>query len=149
MEAVYDRCVIDAPDRLLREDAFTALRLFVSLARRQGIEGRLWISGNFVSRKPGTADISIALLPNDWAKLAQIEGDSRLHFHKLFTLTDVIVGTPYYLGQYRFQPMSGEIDAFLCHPDLESDIHEEWSAELDEFGEIMAGTDRGYLEVFL
>lgn len=144
---VYDRCVLDAPCREHREMLFGALTTYLRLLKTIIPAGRAWIDGSFCTRVPHPpADIDMAIHPADWTALQDISQEAKGRLYALLTLQDVAVMQPaIYLS--RLQPVGGMVDAFLCHPGAEGYWHGLWSRVRKPNGSVVAGQEKGYVEV--
>jgi hypothetical protein len=149
MDAVYERFVLDAPNRLHRELLFGALQTYMRLLQRLIPAGRMWVDGGFSTRK-GTAphDVDVVVHPDDWDSLASLGERDQTDLLGLLTHQDIIVGSfdpPQWWA--RLQPVGGALDAFLCYPGQEEVWYSTWASVKGPDGYIIPGAVKGFVEV--
>jgi hypothetical protein len=144
---VYDRFVVDTPNRQDRELAFAALDVHLRLIQRLIPAGKIWIDGSFATRRQRPPeDVDMAIHPADWKSFQDLPDLGKAKLYGLLTLQDVC-GTAPPFDMPRLQPFGGMIDAFLCYPNSEDYWHNLWSVVKDDTGAVMAGQLKGYAEV--
>ena len=135
---VYDRFVVDTPNRQDRELPFAALDVHLRLVQRLIPAGKIWIDGSFATRRERPPeDIDVVVHPADWAALDQLPAVGKAKLYGLLTLQDVHVLMPP-LELSRLQPVGGVVDAFLCWPGHETTWHNQWSQVRDDNGAVLA-----------
>lgn len=144
---IYERLVLDAPNRERREMLFSALSVYLQRAKEFSKSGTAWINGGFAMKKSAPPhDVDIVWFPADWAEVENLPNDKRKDMYGLFTLQDVIVGSPGPEYFDRIQPIGGALDGFLSPPENKDYWFELWSAVKDN-GEIIEGAQKGFVEV--
>lgn len=149
VEEIYERFVLDAPNREHRELLYAAFHLHFRLVRRLVASGKLWVDGGFSTQKGAEPhDVDVVILPDDWTALEGLEERDQQDFMGLLTHQDVIVGSvdpPEWWP--RIQPVGGALDAFICVPGQESMWLQTWSSVKGDDGEIIPGAVKGFVEV--
>lgn len=144
---LYERFVLDAPEREHRELLFGALSTHLRLIRAIIPGGRAWIDGSFCTRAAWPPhDVDLVIHPADWRALDGAPAAIRACLYGLTTLQGVVVTVPP-AEISRLQPMGGVIDAFVCYPGHEGVWHERWTAVTDPEGNVITGKKKGYAEV--
>jgi hypothetical protein len=144
---LYERFVLDAPDRPHRELLFGALTVHLKLLRVIIPVGLVWINGSFCTRASRPPDdVDIVIRPGDWKALQDVPAEVKPKLYGLVTLQEVAVLVPT-VNLPRLQPVGGTVDAFLCYPGHEAVWQERWSRVLDAYGDAVQGQEKGFTEV--
>jgi hypothetical protein len=144
---VYERLVLDAPNRTRRELLFHALAAYLSLVQDFIPHGKAWIDGGFTMAKPEEPhDVDVVIIPADWQATVALEPAKRADLLGLMTLQDVIVGQPGPQWLERVQPIGGALDGFLAHPGQTDVWRQTWSA-VKRAGAVQPGETKGFVEV--
>jgi hypothetical protein len=144
---IYDRFVLDAPDRQRRELLFGALSTHLRLIQTIIPVGRVWINGSFCTRAAWPPnDVDVVIHPADWQALEGAPPAIRASLHGLTTLQGVVVTVPP-AEISRLKPMGGAVDAFVCYPGHERIWHNRWTTVTDLDGNVITGRMKGYAEV--
>jgi|SRR5579871_202772 len=144
---IYERFVLDAPERERRELLFGALTTHLRLIQAIVPAGRAWVNGSFcarVARPPH--DVDVVIHPGDWLALQGAPPAIRASLYGLITLQGVVITVPP-ADLERLQPMGGAVDAFVCYPGHEHIWHERWAKVTDVDGNVITGKKKGYAEV--
>ncbi len=144
---IYERFVLDAPDRPRRELLFSALSVYMQLLQTIVPAGVAWIDGSFCTccDEP-PHDVDVVVKPADWLGLKNAPKPVRTTLYTLLTLQHVHVAS---MGVElpRMQPVGGTVDAFLCYPGQDATWHDRWSSVLDAAGNVVSGKAKGFAEV--
>lgn len=145
---LYERFVVDAPERERRELLFGALTTHLRLLRTIIPSGRAWIDGSFCTRtaRPPN-DVDVVIHPSDWLTLEKSPPHVRASLYSLTTLQVVSAVLPPIADLSRLQPMGGVIDAFVCYPGQEDTWRVRWTSVTDADGNVITGKSKGYAEV--
>lgn len=149
LDEIYDRCVLDAPNRERREHLFTGLRLYSESARTILGPGALLISGAFVTQQAEAIGIVAVVIPDDYGAGRPTDDDLIARAHMLMTQTSVIVGAPTYVGLSDVKPFAGLLDALILYESHRSAVHRRLSRVTDTVGKTVENATKGYLEVRL
>lgn len=148
LDDIYERFVMDAPERPRREILHGAFVTHLMMVRSFIPAGKVWVDGGFSMQKAAPPhDVDVAIIPDDYAALAALPVERQIDFLGLMTLRDVVVGDPGPLYLDRIQPVGGALDAFICHPGEEYVWHSTWSSVKGTDGKIIPGMTKGYAEV--
>lgn len=148
LRAIYERFVLDAPNRTERELLYSALDLYLRLVRRFIPSGKAWIDGGFGTSKAAKPhDIDVVIHPDDWAALEALPEAEQNDLLGLLTHQDVIVGSLGPLYVERLQPIGGALDGFLCMPGQEAIWVGTWASVKGDDGMIIPGVAKGFVEV--
>ena len=147
MPDIYDRFVLDAPQREEREVLFAALGLHLGLIRKLIPAGRAWIDGSFCTRQALVPnDVDVVILPADRVALKALGGPDKTRLYMLLTLQEVNALEPA-VWLNRLQPLGGLVDAFICAPGHEDVWDARWSRVTDAYGAVIEDKAKGYAEV--
>ncbi len=147
LEQIYDRFVVGATHaRERRELLFGCLKTWIQVLQQFVPHGRLWVDGGFVTDKAAPPhDIDVVVFPE---RPPDLSPDEVRDLDSLFTLQDILVGSPgpFYLD--RLQPVGGTLDAFVCGR-LEDEPYWDgiWSSLKLPDGRVIDGPTKGYVEV--
>jgi hypothetical protein len=147
LPGLYERLVLDAPNRERRELLLGALSTHLKLAQAIIPAGQIWIAGSFCAQglKP-PQDVDIVIKPTDISALDIASPDVKMRLYGLLTLKQVDVkDPPAYLS--KLQPVGGAVDAYLCRPGQEARWQRLWSSILDKTHNVVTGMDKGFAEV--
>lgn len=148
MDDIYERFVLDAPERDHRETLFSAFQTYYRLVKRFLPSGAMWVDGGFGTRKATAPhDVDVVLHPSDWAQLEALDDQAETDFLGLLTHQDIIVGSLGPIWLPRLQPVGGALDSFLCYPGQEPMWMETWSSVKGDDGLIVDGASKGFAEV--
>lgn len=148
LSAIYDRFVLDAPNRDERELLFSSLHIYLRLVRRFDPAGRAWIDGGFGTQKAAKPhDVDVVIHPGDWSALEALPESQQNELLGPLTHQDVIVGSLGPLYVERLQPIGGALDGFLCVPGHEATWLDTWASVKDDDGSIIQGAAKGSVEV--
>lgn len=144
---VYERCVLDAPNRDCRELLYSALDVHLRLIQTVIPCGVAWIDGSFCRcRREPPDDVDVVIKPADWAALRGATGAAKAKLYALLTLQGAYAIEPA-VDIPRLQPVGGAVDAFLCHPGQDDYWRAQWSAVLDAGRNVVSGKVKGFVEV--
>lgn len=117
MAEIYERCVIDAPNRDWRETLFSALTSYLAVLARLIPHGVGWIDGGFTTAKAAAPfDVDVVIHPAHWPDLNALDEKDQAALMGAVTIQDAIVGSPVLGYLPRIQPVCGALDSFLCTP---------------------------------
>ena len=144
---LYERFVLDAPDREHRELLFSALSVHLRLIQTIIPAGSVWIDGSFCTcaRRP-PEDVDVVIHPRDWKALESVPAEAKMRLYGLLTLLDIAATRPP-VNLSRLQPVGGAVDAFLCYPGQEATWRGQWSSVRDADGNVVSGQEKGFTEV--
>lgn len=147
MPDLYDRFVLDAPNRQRREILFGALTTHLQILRMIIPAGMMWIDGSFCTRRQlPPDDVDVVVHPADWEALKGVSAETKARLYALLTLQDVAAREPP-VDLSRLQPVGGALDAYLCYPGQEATWDYQWSKVLNADGSVIADRKKGYAEV--
>ncbi|MER5896960.1 hypothetical protein [Streptomyces sp. NPDC001876] len=151
LDELHDMFVIKAPHPEHRQRIFSALELYVSLARDLLPRATLWVDGGFCTYKPiPPKDVDLVLVVS--AKVVRhFDQAEWTRMNQLLTLQQVSAGYPQ-IVEHRVQPMGGLVDAFLAEEENPAELDlwdHQWSRVTDDNGAVIDGAKKGYLEVEL
>lgn len=147
MPDLYERFVLDAPERPRRELLYAALDLHLRLVQTIIPAGKVWIDGSFCTRaQQPPDDVDVVIHPADWNALQGVPAEAKARLYALLTLQDVAARVPP-VDLSRLQPVGGVLDAYLCYPGHEAVWDGQWSRVLGADGSVVDGAKKGYAEV--
>lgn len=146
LEEVYERFVLDAPNREDREVLFSTLVGYLGTLKTIVPHGKAWIDGGFAMNKDATPhDVDLVFMPSDWEALRAKDPATEALLASLLTLQQVFVTSPEMFLD-RVQPYGGRIDAFICKPGQERYWLDTWS-NVKRDGQLVPGESKGFVEV--
>lgn len=147
MSDVYERLVLDAPNRTRREVLFHALSTYLGLVQDFIPHGAAWIDGGFTMAKPDEPhDVDVVIIPADWDAAVALDEARQCDLLGLLTLQDVIIGRPGPQWLERLQPIGGALDGFIAHPAQTDVWRDTWSA-VKRDGLVQLDETKGFVEV--
>lgn len=148
---IYERFVVQAPFRERRELIFRAVELHADIVRTRFTDARIWLDGGFTTHKtwaePEDADVVVVVPEVQYLEYTKAQDESLL---PLITLRDVSATRPP-SRTGKLHPMGGLMDVFV-QPDADAPLavwDTLWSSVKNQFGEVVPGVTKGYLEVEL
>lgn len=143
---IYDRCVLDAPQRDARENLYSALTAYLGFLREIVPHGKAWIDGGFMMCKDAPPhDVDLVFFPDDWNALASVNESEVADLYSLLTLQHVFCESP--SGAFsRLQPFGGKIDAFIGRPNETQYWYSTWSS-VKRNGVLVPSETKGFAEV--
>lgn len=147
LDGVYDRFVLDAPERQVRELLFQCLTSYIKIVRPAVGPSRLWINGGFAMQKlEAPRDVDVVIFPEDVDRLNNSTQEELDELVEFLTLQSVLISSPWMTSIPRLQPMAGALDAFISTPELEHSWFETWSS-VKRNGVYCPGEVKGFAEV--
>lgn len=112
-----------------------------------GLQGRVWMSGSYVTLNPDPSDIDVLLLITEPDK--QKAKELLKQSHPLWTWQDVTATHPRIISLPRLQPFGGSVDAHYGWdlPVSREEWETDWTSEYDKTTEAPTGVRMGFLEV--
>lgn len=143
---IYDRCVLDAPQRDARENLYSALTAYLGFLREIVPHGKAWIDGGFMMCKDTPPhDVDLVFFPDDWNALASKGEAEAAELFSLLTLQNVLCESPAATFA-RLQPFGGKIDAFIARPRDAAYWRSLWSS-VKRHGHPVPSETKGFAEV--
>lgn len=149
LDGVYERFVLDAPERDVRELLFSCLTNYIEIVRGTVGPSKLWINGGFAMQKlEAPRDVDVVIFPEDSDRINNLPTEDQEALVEYLTLQNVFIEHPWPTAIPRLQPMSGALDAFVAVPALEDYWFQTWSS-VKRNGDPSPGEIKGFAEVMI